>query len=258
MIEIKNLKKRFSDDGPWITDGVNLEIPSGKMTCIIGRSGEGKSVLLKQIIGLIKPTSGSVIIDDINVAELPEKELTTIFKKVGYVFQFAALLDSLNVFENVCLPLLEKGIPRSEVEPIVREKLSLVDLSADDTLEKYPSELSGGMKKRVGLARTLVTNPKIVLYDEPTTGLDPITTRIIHELMKNMQDKLGLTSVIISHDVEIFKYVDKVALLDQRKIQYIGDAKTIWEETNPHIHQFIRGLSEGPIQTEIVHNKNKF
>ncbi len=258
MIELKNLKKRFSDDGPWITDGVNLKIPSGQMTCIIGRSGEGKSVLLKQIIGLIRPTSGEVVIDGLNITDLSEKDLSEVFKKVGYVFQFAALLDSLNVLENVGLPLLEKGIPESEVEPIVREKLSLVDLSPDETLYKYPSELSGGMKKRVGLARTLVTNPKIVLYDEPTTGLDPITTRIIHELMSSMQKKLGLTSIVVSHDVEIFKYVDHVALLDERKIQYFGDAKTIWDSDNPYVHQFIRGLSEGPIQTEIVHNKNKF
>lgn len=258
MIEIKNLKKRFSDDGPWITNGVNLTIPAGKMTCIIGRSGEGKSVLLKQIIGLIKPTSGTVIIDGINITTLPEKDLPSIFKKVGYVFQFAALLDSLDVFENVGLPLLEKGIPRDEVEPIVREKLALVDLSADETMHKYPSELSGGMKKRVGLARTLVTNPKIILYDEPTTGLDPITARIIHELIKSMQIKLNLTSIVISHDVEIFKYVDKVALLDERKIQYFGNASTIWEEKNSYIYQFIRGLSEGPIQTEIVHSHDKF
>lgn len=258
MIELKNLKKRFSPEGPWITDGVDLKIPDGQMTCIIGRSGEGKSVLLKQIIGLIKPTSGSVIIDGIDITKLADKDLPQVFKKVGYVFQFAALLDSLNVLENVGLSLLEKGIPLSDVEPIVREKLSLVDLSADDTLYKSPSELSGGMKKRVGLARTLVTNPKIVLYDEPTTGLDPITTRIIHELIANMQKKLNLTSIVISHDLEIFKYADNVALLDDRKIQFFGDSKTIWDSDNPYVHQFIRGLSEGPIQTEIVHNKNKF
>jgi phospholipid/cholesterol/gamma-HCH transport system ATP-binding protein len=258
VIELKDLKKRFSEDGPWITDGVNINIPDGQMTCIIGRSGEGKSVLLKQIIGLIRPTSGQVVIDNLDVTALSEKELSQVFKRVGYVFQFAALLDSLNVFENVGLPLLEKGIPRDEVEPIVKEKLALVDLSPEETMSKYPSELSGGMKKRVGLARTLVTNPKIVLYDEPTTGLDPITTRIIHELIASMQKKLNLTSVVVSHDLEVFKYADNVALLDQRKIQYFGDAKTIWESDNPFVHQFIRGLSEGPIQTEIVHHKNKF
>lgn len=258
VIILKDLKKRFSEDGPWITDGVNLEIESGKFTTIIGKSGEGKSVLLKQIIGLIKPTSGQVLIDGVDVTKLDQRDLSKIFKKVGYVFQFAALLDSLNVFENVGLPLLEKGIARNEVEAIVKEKLSLVDLSPEETLYKFPSELSGGMKKRVGLARTLVTNPKIILYDEPTTGLDPITVRIIHELIASMQKKLNLTTVVISHDPEIFKYSDKVALLNDRKIEYVGDAKTIWECENPYIYQFIRGLAKGPIQTEIVHNKNKY
>lgn len=252
MIELKNLKKRFGENGPWITNDVNLKIPDGKMTCIIGKSGEGKSVLLKQIIGLIKPTSGQVIIDGVDITQLDEKQLKEIFKKIGYVFQFAALLDSLTVFENVALPLTEKGMSREEVEPIVREKLSLVNLNPDDTMGKYPSELSGGMKKRVGLARTLVTNPKVVLYDEPTTGLDPITVRIIHELMKNTQDKLGLTSVVISHDPEVFQYADHVALLNERTIQYVGDAKTIWESDNPYVYQFIRGETKGPIQTEIV------
>lgn len=252
MIELRNLKKRFGEDGPWITNDVSLKIPDGKMTCIIGKSGEGKSVLLKQIIGLIKPTSGQVIIDGVDITGLNERELKQVFKKVGYVFQFAALLDSLNVFENVGLPLLEKGMSREEVEPIVREKLSLVNLNPDETMEKYPSELSGGMKKRVGLARTLITNPKVVLYDEPTTGLDPITVRIIHELMKSTQDKLGLTSIVISHDPEIFQYADQVALLNDRTIQYVGDAKTIWDSDNPQVYQFIRGETKGPIQTEIV------
>ncbi len=251
MIELIDVKKRFSDDGPWVTDGVNLTIPSGQMTCIIGKSGEGKSVLLKQIIGLIKPTSGSIKIDSVDITTLTSKEEEQVFRKVGYVFQFAALLDSLNVFENIGLPLLEKGIPEDEVLPIVKEKLELVDLSPADTLYKSPSELSGGMKKRVGLARTLVTNPKIVLYDEPTTGLDPITTHIIHELIASMQKKLNLTSVVISHDLEIFKYADNIALLCDRKIQYFGPAKTIWECDNPYVYQFIRGLTNGPIKTEM-------
>ncbi|MFT6765740.1 MAG: phospholipid/cholesterol/gamma-HCH transport system ATP-binding protein [Alteromonas naphthalenivorans] len=255
MIELRNLKKRFGDDSPWITNDVSLTIPDGKMTCIIGKSGEGKSVLLKQIIGLIKPTSGQVIIDGVDISDLDDKQLQQVFKKVGYVFQFAALLDSLTVFENIGLPLLEKGMSREEVEPIVREKLGLVNLNPEETMEKYPSELSGGMKKRVGLARTLITNPKIVLYDEPTTGLDPITVRIIHELMKSTQDKLGLTSVVISHDPDIFQYADQVALLNDRTIQYVGDAKTIWDSDNPQVYQFIRGETKGPIQSEIVKNQ---
>lgn len=250
MIRVVNLKKKF--DTRWITNGVNLEIPSGQMTCIIGRSGEGKSVLLKQMIGLIKPTEGHVFIDDIDITLLNGNELEPIFKKCGYVFQFAALLDSLNVLENVGLTLLEHGMKAKQVLPIVREKLSLVNL-AQDVLYKYPSELSGGMRKRVGLARTLVTNPSIIFYDEPTTGLDPITTRIVHELMYDMQKRLNITSVVISHDVEIFKYVDNVALLHEGKIQYFGPARTIWECDNPFVYQFIRGLSEGPIHSEIPH-----
>jgi phospholipid/cholesterol/gamma-HCH transport system ATP-binding protein len=248
MIQIRDLRKRFGDR--WISKGVNLSIPAGKMTCIIGRSGEGKSVLLKQIIGLVKPTSGSIKIDGVEITGLSDAQLQEVFRKCGYVFQFAALLDSLSVFENVGLTLLEHGMPKEEVIELVKEKLSLVNLPTD-ILNKYPSELSGGMRKRVGLARTLITNPKIILYDEPTTGLDPITTRIVHELMYDMQKKLNLTSIVISHDVEIFKYVDNIALLHQGQIKFFGDAKTIWESHNPFIYQFIRGLTEGPIQFEV-------
>lgn len=254
MIKIRNLKKKYSDR--WVTDGLDLDIPSGQMTCIIGRSGEGKSVLLKQIIGLIKPDAGSITIDGLEVSKLKDHELEKVFKKVGYVFQFAALLDSLSVFENVGIALLEQGVPREQVEPIVKEKLALVNLS-QDVLDKSPSELSGGMRKRVGLARTLIMNPQIILYDEPTTGLDPITTRIVHELMYETQKRLNPTSIVISHDIEIFKYVDNVALLHDGKIRYFGAAKTIWESDNPYIYQFIRGLAEGPIQTEIKQSTHK-
>jgi len=253
-IKIIDLKKEF--DGHSVTRGVNLEIPAGQMTVIIGRSGEGKSVLLKQVIGLIEPTSGTIIIDGIDITKLSESEREESFKKFGYVFQFAALLDSLNVFENIGITLLENGMSYEQVVPIVKEKLALVQLS-EDTLEKYPSELSGGMRKRVGLARTLVTNPEIILYDEPTTGLDPITSRVIHELMADMQQKFKMTSVIISHDVETFKYADKIALLHEGKIQFFGDAKTIWESDNPYIYQFIRGLLDGPIKSEIPYYKDK-
>jgi phospholipid/cholesterol/gamma-HCH transport system ATP-binding protein len=250
MIELIDVRKRFSETGPWVTDGINLTIPSGQSTCIIGRSGEGKSVLLKQIIGLIKPTSGTIIVDDITVTDLKEQELHKLFKTCGYVFQFAALLDSLNVFENVGLSLLEHGHTEEQVRPLVKEKLAHVNLGTD-ILDKYPSELSGGMKKRVGFARTLMSEPSIILYDEPTTGLDPITGKIVHELMHTMQRKANLTTVVISHDVNIFDYVDNVALLYNGTIRYFGKASTIWESDNPYIYQFIRGLSEGPIPTEV-------
>lgn len=250
MIRLEHVKKRFGEGQRWVTNDVSLDIPDGQMTCIIGQSGEGKSVLLKQIIGLIKPTSGSITIDGIEVTKMTEQEHHDLFKKVGYVFQFAALLDSLNVFENIGISLLENGMSESRVLPIVKEKLALVNLSPD-ILYKYPSELSGGMKKRVGLARTLINNPSIILYDEPTTGLDPINARVVFELMYDTYKKLNLTSIVISHDVEIFKYVDNVALLQNGTIKFYGPAKTIWESDNPYIYQFIRGLPEGPIPIQV-------
>lgn len=247
IIKLRDLKKNFGDK--WVTQGVNLDIEEGKMTVIIGRSGEGKSVLLKQMIGLVRPTEGSVEINGVDITKLSPSQMDEQYKQIGYVFQFAALLDSLNTFENVGITLLENGLSPDTVLPIVKEKLTLVNLS-HETLPKYPSELSGGMKKRVGLARTLISSPKIILYDEPTTGLDPITARVIHELMFEMQQKLNLTSVVVSHDLEIFKFADNVALLHEGKIRFFGDAKTIWESDNPYVYQFIRGLPDGPIQAE--------
>lgn len=255
MIKLVDLKKSFDDK--WVAKGINLDIPMAKMTVIIGRSGVGKSVLLKQIIGLIKPTSGKIIINGIDINQLQGAEKLNSFKQFGYVFQFAALLDSLNIFENIGITLLEQGMPAEKVMPVVKEKLALVNLN-EEILNKYPSELSGGMRKRVGLARTLITNPKIILYDEPTTGLDPVTSKIIHELMHDMQKKLDLTSIVISHDVEIFKYADYVALLDEGKIQFFGKANTIWQSENPYIYQFIRGLPNGPIKTEISNKISQF
>ena len=255
VIRVIDLKKQFNET--LVTRGVTLDIPKGQMTVIIGRSGEGKSVLLKQIIGLIQPTSGKIMVDNVNVVGFNEQQRNQQFKKFGYVFQFAALLDSLTIFENIGITLLERGMPPERVLPIVKEKLNLVMLQ-EDVLYKYPSELSGGMRKRAGLARTLITNPKIILYDEPTTGLDPVTTRVIHELMHDMQKRLNITSVIISHDIEIFKYADNITLLHEGKIRYFGSAKTIWESDNPYVYQFIRGLAQGPIQTDLAHAHNPF
>ena len=249
MIKITDLVKQFN--GHKVLNGLNLELPEGRMTAIVGRSGEGKSVLLKSIIGLIKPTSGSIVIDDKEVTTLTEREREEFYKKCGYVFQFAALLDSLTIFKNVGLTLLEQGMPKEQVLPIVTEKLSLVQLGAD-ILDQYPSDLSGGMRKRVGIARTLITNPKIILYDEPTTGLDPITSHIVHQLMADMQKRFSVTSVVISHDPGIFKFVDYVALLHEGQIRFFGEANTIWESDNPYIYQFIRGLTKGPINIDVT------
>ncbi len=251
MIAIKNLYKRF--DNRWITQGVTLDIPEHTMTCIVGKSGEGKSVLLKQIMGLIKPTSGSIFIDGTDITKLDEDHKEDVLKRCGYVFQFAALLDSLTIYQNVALPLTESGThyESDTILSLVKEKLALVNLEPD-ILDKYPSELSGGMRKRVGLARALVNSPSIILYDEPTTGLDPINARIVHELMYTRQQKGDVTSIVVSHDTEIFKYADYVALLHDGQIKFFGEAKTIWESDNPFIYQFIRGLTEGPIQSDVT------
>ncbi len=245
MIELKHLTKSF--DNRKITDDLSLTIQDEEFLAIIGRSGEGKSVLLKQIIGLITPDAGEVFINDQDITKLKGKKLEQVFKQCGYVFQFAALLDSLNVFENVGITMIEEGIPDEKIKPLVLEKIRQVGLR-DDVLDKYPDELSGGMKKRVGLARTLMLNPKIIIYDEPTTGLDPITVKLIHELIKKTQTEQRVTSIVISHDVEIFKYADRVAMLHEGKIVFTGPAKTIWESDNPYIYQFIRGLATGPIK----------
>lgn len=255
MIEIIDLCKQFGDKK--VTRGVNLTIPLGQMTCIVGRSGEGKSVLLKQIIGLIQPTSGKILVEGIDITKLSPQQLDEHYKTFGYVFQFAALLDSLNVLENIAITLIEKEMSLAQVLPIVKEKMRLVNLD-EDTLYKYPSELSGGMRKRVGLARTLITDPKIILYDEPTTGLDPITSRVIHELMASMQKQFQITSIVITHDLELFHYADNVALLHEGKIQYYGSARTVWDSDNPYIYQFIRGKTQGPIQHEIPHQRDKY
>lgn len=247
-IKVIGLSKEF--DNKYITKDVTIDIPYGEMTVIIGRSGEGKSVLLKQLIGLIQPSSGQIIIDGVNIVSASDKEKMRILAKFGYVFQFAALLDSLNVFENIAITLLENGTPYSDALEIVKEKLRLVHLE-EDTLYKFPSQLSGGMKKRVGLARTLVTQPEVILYDEPTTGLDPITSRAIHELMDSMQKTFRLTSVVISHDIEIFQYADNVALLHEGVIKYFGSSKNIFESNDPFVYQFIRGLQDGPITAEV-------
>jgi phospholipid/cholesterol/gamma-HCH transport system ATP-binding protein len=245
MIIIKNLTKEFN--GNKVLDSLNIEIPTGKMTAIIGRSGEGKSVLLKSIVGLLTPTSGSITIGGKEVTQLSERDHEEVYKTCGYVFQFAALLDSLTIFENVSLPLVEQGLSEDEARPLVMEKLALVELP-NDILDRYPSDLSGGMRKRVGIARTLISNPSIILYDEPTTGLDPMTSNVVHELMRDMQKRLKVTSVVISHDLSVFNYVDYVALLYEGNIKFFGEASTIWKSENPYIYQFIRGLTIGPIQ----------
>lgn len=247
MIHIDNITKTFGTRT--ILNNLSLRTPQGNMTVIMGRSGEGKSLLLKHIIGLIKPDSGQILIDNIDITKLSDEQLNEQLAKFGYVFQFAALLDSLTVWENIGLTLLNDGLTKQEIWPTIKEMLSLVHLP-ESTLYKYPAELSGGMAKRVGLARTLITRPKIILYDEPTSGLDPLTERRIHELMYDLQQKLQVTSIVITHSTDIFEYADYIAFLHKGSIKYVGPTKDIWQCTNPYIHQFIRRNNDGPIQTD--------
>lgn len=248
MIHLANVRKQLGNR--WVTNGVSLTVPRGKTTCIVGRSGEGKSVLLKQIIGLMKPTSGSIIIDNVDITTALTCDVARVTRRCGYVFQSAALLDSLTIFENIGLALLEQGAAPRAIRRIVEEKLALVHLEID-VLHKYPAELSGGMRKRVGLARTLMHNPDIILYDEPTTGLDPITARVVHELIREMQIRLGVTAIVVSHDTSIFEFVDFVALLHNGSIQCVYPAATVWQSDNAYLHQFVRGLSTGPMAADL-------
>ena len=244
MIKVKELKKSFYNQT--VLNGVNLDIEEGKITVIIGKSGAGKSVLLKNIIGLMKPDSGSIFFYDKDITKVSYNELKQIRLNFGVLFQDAALFDSLNVFNNIAFPLIERRIVRrkSELKKKVKETLKLVEL--ENIEDKMPSELSGGMKKRVGLARAIVTNPKIIFFDEPTTGLDPITSMAIAHLIKDMQMKLSTTCFIISHDLALtFKIADNIGFLHDGKIIEFGDKNTIKNSSNPIVREFLESYFAG-------------
>ena len=219
--------------------GVDLEIPPGKLTTIIGRSGEGKSVLLKHIIGLLQPDRGQVWVDGIELSRLKGHALNEVRKRFAMLFQSAALFDSLSVFENVAFPLREKlRLSNAEVAARVEEKLEQVGLSGMG--HKFPAELSGGMKKRTGLARALVMEPEIVLFDEPTTGLDPLMAKTIHDLIVSTQRKFGFTGVMVSHQIpEIFSISDWVAMLKDGRIALMAPATEFQRTSDPEIREFI-------------------
>jgi phospholipid/cholesterol/gamma-HCH transport system ATP-binding protein len=239
MIEIKGLYKNFRDKK--VLQGVDLNIQQGETIVIIGRSGEGKSVLLKHIVGLLSPDKGFVKVEGQNLNDLSTKELYNLRRKFGFLFQGAALFDSMTVGENVGLPIVENNphAKRSEIYQTVEEKLSLVGLPDIQNLK--PSELSGGMKKRVGLARALITNPGYILYDEPTTGLDPIMSDSIDELIKDLGKKLNVTSIVVTHDMVSVKNVaDTVAMLHEGKIYFKGTPEEIINSNDPTIIDFIK------------------
>jgi len=238
-ITLKQISKSFGQQK--VLDGLDLTLESKKITCIIGRSGGGKSVLLKHIIGLVKPDSGQIFVDDIDISTLNESELNDIRKNFGMLFQDAALFDSMTVGENVAFPLKEhRRLSKKEMERIITDKLLQVGLTG--VTEKMPSELSGGMRKRVGLARALALDPKIILFDEPTTGLDPIMCDAIDRLIVETQQNTGSTCVVISHDIEsTFKIAHRIAMLYKGKIIAYGSPEDIQSSSNPVLKQFIEG-----------------
>ncbi|RNC69335.1 MAG: ABC transporter ATP-binding protein [Desulfuromonadales bacterium] len=245
MIKLVDIEKSF--DSQVVLNRLSLEIPTGKITAVIGPSGEGKSVLLKHMIGLMKPDRGKVYIDGDDITVMRRWELNHVREKFGMLFQNAALFDSMTVFENVAFPLEEKTrLSRVEIRDKVHDALEHVGLKSVD--KKYPDELSGGMKKRVGLARALLLNPRIILFDEPTTGLDPIICRAIHQLIKDTHTQFGFTAVIVSHEIpEIFDISDNVAMLYKGQIIEMGTPDEIQRSEHPVVRQFITGSLEGPI-----------
>lgn len=245
MIELINVCKSFDDNV--VLDNVNLTIPDGETIVIIGRSGAGKSVILKHIIGLMKPDLGQVIVDGQDITRLDGKGLNELRVKFGMLFQGAALFDSLNVRDNVAFNFIEHTkMDEGMINKKVAECLELVGLRGIEYVS--PSELSGGMRKRVGLARAICMNPKIILYDEPTTGVDPIMADAVNDLIKDLQAKLKTTAVAVTHDMtSAYKIADRIAMLYKGKIVEIGTPDEIKNTNNPVVKQFITGAAIGPI-----------
>ncbi len=237
MIKLVNVEKAFGKQQ--VLRGVTLEIPKGKLTTIIGRSGEGKSVLLKHIIGLLQPDRGEVWVNGMEISRLRGKALNDVRKQFSMLFQGAALFDSLTVFDNVAFPLREKlRLREPEVKSRVDEKLERVGLAGMG--HKFPAELSGGMKKRAGLARALVMEPEIILFDEPTTGLDPLMSNTIHRLILDMHRTFGFTAVMVSHEIpEIFSISDWVAMLEQGRIAAMAPSADFQRIADPMVREFI-------------------
>jgi phospholipid/cholesterol/gamma-HCH transport system ATP-binding protein len=247
MIEIRNLSKRLGTKQ--VLNGLDLDVEKGETLVVLGPSGTGKSVLLKHIIGLMAPDAGSVRIDGEEVVGLRESEMNVVRRRFGMLFQSAALFDSMTVGENVALPLVEhlRTMERSEVQRRVAERLQWVGLK--DVEDMKPASLSGGMRKRVGLARALALDPQYILYDEPTTGLDPIMADVINQLIRDLQKQLGVTSIVVTHDIiSAYHVADRIVLLYQGKIVFSGTPEETRTTRDPMVRQFIQGSSVGPIQ----------
>jgi phospholipid/cholesterol/gamma-HCH transport system ATP-binding protein len=249
LLDIRDLTKSFG--GRPVLKGINLTIPKGSSTVIIGGSGSGKSVLLKCILGLITPDSGQVLVDGHNTTHLSEKERYKLMTRFGMLFQNGALFDSLSVWENVSFGLLRDGVKHRAAYDTAIEKLAMVGL-APHVADQNPAELSGGMKKRVALARAICQQPEIIFYDEPTTGLDPITSDVINELILKLKRELGITSLTITHDMHsAYKIADHMAMLFEGQIIAYGTVAHIRDSDNPYVQQFIHGRAEGPIKMAV-------
>lgn len=246
MIQVVDVQRSFGKQQ--VLKGVNLRVPRGEILVIIGQSGSGKSVLLRLLIGLLRPNQGQVIIDGTDITQLSGRQLDRVRERFGVLFQGGALFDSMTVFENVAFPLREKTkLSKQEITTQAQDMLESVGLG--EMGYKFPAELSGGMKKRTALARALITNPSIILFDEPTTGLDPVLSRAIHQLIKDTHSAFGYTAVIVSHEIpEVFDIATRVAVLHDGKIIEEGTPEMILKSPNPVIQQFIAGSLEGPIQ----------
>jgi len=250
-IEVKGLHKRF---GPKVVlDGIDLTVQPGESLVIIGGSGTGKSVMIKCILGLLAPDKGSIKVDGQEVTRLSGRAREKVNQKFGMLFQAAALFDSLKVWENVAFALIQgRGLPRAEAKEIALQKLAKVGLGPE-VGELSPAELSGGMQKRVGLARAIAAEPEIIFFDEPTTGLDPIMADVINDLIVRTVKDMGVTTLSITHDmVSARKIADKIAMIYKGKIVWMGRKEDIDKSGNPYVDQFIHGRAEGPIKMEVV------
>jgi phospholipid/cholesterol/gamma-HCH transport system ATP-binding protein len=245
MIKVVDLHKSFR--GQAVLKGINLDLETGKVTTIIGGSGSGKTVLLKHLNALLLPDRGSVLVDGKDLTKLGERALNEVRQKFGVLFQGAALLDSMTLYDNIAFPLREKtNMSENDIRKRVEERLAQVGLAGMGY--KYPAEVSGGMKKRAGLARALAMEPEIVLFDEPTTGLDPLLGRSIHQLIGKMHDTFGFTGVIVSHDIpEVFKISDRIAMLANGIIEEFGTTQEFLASQNPVVRQFLQRDAEGPL-----------
>ena len=244
MIEIKNVHKAFA--GQKVLRGVDILVKQGSSTAIIGTSGGGKSVLLKILLGLIKPDSGEVYIKGEHVSS---ERPTSALSNIGMLFQGSALFDSLPVWQNICFKFLKgrKKLSMTEAKSLAIQKLEQVGLN-EEVANKFPADLSGGMKKRVALARAIVGNPEIIFFDEPTTGLDPIMTNTINRLIREIVDTMAVTALTVTHDMSSVEQIaDNVALLESGLIRWEGETKKLWKTKDPYIYQFVNGETKGPI-----------